>query len=95
MRAGGLFRVIEVCIYRAIGREFSAQDTVDHSRDEYVRGELATNVVEGFFSVLRRRLHSVYHSIRRKYGFSPKAVNRRLTEAKAGKKNGVVAAQQL
>jgi transposase-like protein len=38
-------------------------ETVDHARDEYVRGDVHTNTVEGYFSVLKRGLTGTYHHV--------------------------------
>jgi len=54
--------------YRGIGKEFAGgHETVSHSRKEYVRGEIHTNSIEGFFGMLRRGLHGIYHSVSRKH----------------------------
>ncbi len=34
--------------------------TVNHSLDEYVRGDAHTNTVEGFFSIFKRGMKGVY-----------------------------------
>ncbi len=39
--------------------------TVNHSKDEYVRGDAHTNTVEGFFSILKRGVNGVYHHVSR------------------------------
>ncbi len=49
--------------YRIIGPEFAKHDVVCHSADEYVRGEVHTNTVESFFSILKRGLIGVYHHV--------------------------------
>jgi transposase-like protein len=36
---------------------------IDHTMGEYVRGDVHTNTVEGFFSILKRGVTGVYHSI--------------------------------
>ena len=36
---------------------------VDHGHDEYVRGAVHTNTVEGYFSVLKRGLTGTYHAV--------------------------------
>jgi transposase-like protein len=46
--------------YRKIGKQFAEHMTVNHSKDEYVRGEASTNTVEGFFSVFKRGMNGVY-----------------------------------
>lgn len=47
--------------------EFSSRKhmTVNHSKDEYVRGNAHTNTVEGFFSLLKRGINGVYHHVGR------------------------------
>lgn len=36
---------------------------VDHGRGEYVRGDVYTNTVEGFFAILKRGITGVYHGV--------------------------------
>jgi transposase-like protein len=44
---------------------------VNHSKDEYVRHEdglvITTNTVEGYFSILKRGIHGVYHHVGKHY----------------------------
>jgi hypothetical protein len=40
--------------------EFPTHETVNPSAEEYVRGNLHTNTVEGFFSVFKRGTRGVY-----------------------------------
>jgi hypothetical protein len=40
-----------------------SHQTVNHSQGEYVRGEVHTNSVEGFFSILRRGLYGTYQNV--------------------------------
>src|SRR5208282_364212 len=55
-------------IYVEIGKEFEgAHKTVCHSRGEYVRGDVHTNSIEGFFGMLRRGLDGIYHSVSKKH----------------------------
>lgn len=49
--------------YLHIGREFARHEMVDHGKDEYVRGDAYSNTVEGYFSILKRGLTGVYHSV--------------------------------
>lgn len=54
----------EYSAYRPIGREFRrGHETVNHSAKEYVRGDVTTNRVEGFFSLMRRSIDGIYHNI--------------------------------
>ncbi|WP_428408962.1 IS1595 family transposase [Hyphococcus sp.] len=49
--------------YRHVGKEFARHETVNHSIDEYVRGDAHTNTVEGYFSILKRGVTGVYHHV--------------------------------
>lgn len=42
-------------------------DKVCHSRKEYVRGNIYTNTVEGFFSQFKRSIDGTYHSVSLKH----------------------------
>lgn len=53
--------------YRGTDREFASHETVDHGRREYVRGDVTTNGVEGFFARVKRGLNGVYHSVSREH----------------------------
>lgn len=47
--------------YGAIGREFGAHKSVNHSEGEYVRGNVSTNMDEGFFSHPKRSIDGPTH----------------------------------
>lgn len=49
--------------YRIMGPEFAKHEVVNHSIDEYVRGEAHTNTVEGYFSILKRGITGTYHHV--------------------------------
>lgn len=49
--------------YRPIGKEFASHQSVNHGIEEYVRGEVHSNTVEGFFSILKRGVIGTYHHI--------------------------------
>ena len=49
--------------YRLIGRVYASHETVNHQNDEYVRGQVHSNTVEGYFSVLKRGLTGTYHAV--------------------------------
>jgi len=54
--------------YRGIGKEFAGgHHTVRHSTFEFVRGDVHTNSVEGFFGMVRRGLDGIYHSVSHKH----------------------------
>jgi transposase-like protein len=46
--------------YKALGRQFSKHEAVNHSEGEYARGETTTNTVEGFFGIFKRGMVGVY-----------------------------------
>lgn len=50
-------------LYIGIGREMASHESVKHSLKEYVRGDVHTNTVEGFFSLLKRGITGVYHHV--------------------------------
>lgn len=41
--------------------------SVNHSKKEYVRGQIHTNTVENFFSNVKRSLHGIYHSVSKEH----------------------------
>jgi hypothetical protein len=47
-------------MYRAIGRRFASHEAVDHSKEEWVRGDAHTQTVEGFFSIFKRGMVGIY-----------------------------------
>ena len=49
--------------YKNIGKEFADHQSVNHSNKEYVRGNVTTNTVEGYFSLLKRGLTGTYHHV--------------------------------
>lgn len=53
----------ELNVYKGIGKEFSVHEHVRHNRKEYVRGDVTTNTVEGYFSILKRGLIGTYHHV--------------------------------
>jgi transposase-like protein len=50
----------EAVVYRRLGKEFAAHGTVHHGKGEYVRGEVHTNTIEGYFSIFKRGMKGVY-----------------------------------
>jgi len=57
----------EATMYRKIGREFAEHGAVNHQRDEYVRGDITTNSVEGAFSIFKRGMRGVYQHCAEKH----------------------------
>lgn len=50
----------EARLYWKVGKEFTAHDSVMHAGGEYVRGEVHTNTIEGFFSIFKRGMRGIY-----------------------------------
>lgn len=44
-------------------RKMYRHSSVNHSKLEYVRGDVTTNTVEGFFSLLKRGVYGTFHSV--------------------------------
>lgn len=61
--ADSRFVTDEAHIYGKIGWNFASHETVCHSRKEYVRGDVHTNTVEGYFSILKRGIYGVYQHV--------------------------------
>ena len=53
--------------YRYLNRLFASHDFVSHSRGEYGRGEIHTNVVEGSFSIFKRGMKGIYQHCAKKH----------------------------
>jgi len=54
------FMTDESNVYSHAGTWYASQETVNHSAKEYVRDDVFTNTVEGFFSILKRGVYGVY-----------------------------------
>ena len=54
-------------LYIGVGKEFAAHETTTHSHGEYVRGDVHTNTVEGFFSIFKRGMRGVYQHCAEKH----------------------------
>lgn len=42
-------------------------ETVNHGKKEYARGEINTNSIEGFFSLLKRGVMGIYHNVSKEH----------------------------
>src|SRR4051812_29105695 len=49
--------------YTTVGFNFASHETVNHSDKEYARGNVSTNTIEGFFSILKRGLFGTYQRV--------------------------------
>lgn len=57
----------EASYYRKLGKDYADHQTVVHSAGEYSRGDITTNTVEGFFSILKRGINGTFHSVSKKH----------------------------
>jgi transposase-like protein len=53
--------------YRGIADEDTKHETVNHSENEWVRGDIHTNYVENIWSLLKRSLVGSYHKVSKKH----------------------------
>lgn len=54
--------------YKGIGKFYEGgHHTVNHGDKEYARGDVHSNTVEGFFSIVKRGLDGIYHSVSKQY----------------------------
>ncbi len=49
--------------YTRVGEEFASHESTEHGKGEYVRGDVHTNTVENYFSILKRGIIGVYHHV--------------------------------
>jgi transposase-like protein len=47
-------------VYNTVGKKMASHETVHHKRKEFVRGDVHTNTVEGFFSIFKRGMKGIY-----------------------------------
>ena len=59
--------VTESLLYREVGKEYAAHDTVEHRSKEYARGDVTTNTVEGAFGVFKRGMKGIYQHCAEKH----------------------------
>lgn len=50
----------EAYVYKKVGKEFASHDYTSHGIGEYVRGDIHTNTIEGYFSIFKRGMKGVY-----------------------------------
>lgn len=57
----------ESLLYRGMEQTFADHQTVCHSAKEYVRGEVHSNTMEGYFSIFKRGMKGVYQHCAEKH----------------------------
>jgi len=53
--------------YFSLGDHFASHESVSHKADEYVRGDVHTNTVEGYYSIFKRGMKGVYQHCSEKH----------------------------
>lgn len=48
-------------------KEFYKHESVNHSQEEYVRGDVHTNTIEGFWAILKRSIYGIHHFVTAKH----------------------------
>ncbi len=54
-------------LYNQVPLRFASHETIKHSDYEYVRGDVTTNTVEGYFSIFKRGMKGVYQHCAEKH----------------------------
>ena len=57
----------EAMQYDSLYKHFAGHQTVNHGAEEYVRGDVTTNTVEGYFSIFKRGMKGVYQQCGKKH----------------------------
>jgi transposase-like protein len=53
--------------YKTLKNEFKSHQVINHRRKEYVRGEVSTNNIEAFWSLMKRGIFGTYHWTSKKH----------------------------
>ena len=57
----------EAGVYKQTNKFFKAHESVNHTIEEYVRGDVHTNTIENYFSILKRGLVGIYQHWSKKH----------------------------
>ncbi len=57
----------EANYYASLGAHFAEHGTVNHKAEEWVRGHISTNTVEGYFSIFKRGMKGIYQHCSEKH----------------------------
>lgn len=57
----------EASYHRSLGKDFAKHEVVNHRIGEYVRGDIYTNTLEGYFSILKRGIGGIYQNVSAKH----------------------------
>lgn len=53
--------------YNGVKKIGHLHESINHSKGQYVDGDVHTNTIEGFWSQFKRSVHGTYHSVSRKH----------------------------
>lgn len=53
--------------YRPVGREFAGHSVINHTAGLYIRGDIHTNTIEGFFGNLKTGMRGAYKAVSQKW----------------------------
>ena len=67
IEVGSTLYTDELAVYNYAQRWGFEHDHVKHRRWEYVRGEVHTNTIEGFWSQLKRSIDGTHHQVSRRW----------------------------
>jgi hypothetical protein len=54
-------------LYKSVGADFAAHETVNHGKKEYARGDVTTNTMESYFSLFKRGMRGTYQHCAEKH----------------------------
>jgi transposase-like protein len=66
VQVGSRLMTDEYSPYRTVGR-FFVHETVNHRSEEYARGPVHVNTLEGYWSQLKRQIYGIHHWVSRKH----------------------------
>jgi hypothetical protein len=52
---------------KKVGSEFALHGSVNHGGGEYVRGNIHTNTIEGYLSIMKRAIYETYHHVSQRH----------------------------
>lgn len=67
VKEGANIHTDELNAYNKIDKDNYVHFVINHNEKEYVRGDVFTNTIEGFWTQIKRMIMGVYHHISKKY----------------------------
>jgi len=66
LKSGNPLNTDEWLGYKGLSKIFDHK-VIKHNQKEYVKGDIHTNTIEGFWAILKRGIMGIYHSMSRKH----------------------------